>query len=135
MTTEGGGTLARARVVLSLRDFRQLVFVRLCTQFGDGLFQAVILGSVVFSPTKHSASVGVAKALAILVVPYSLVGPFAGVFIDRWPRKLILVVTLSMMVTSEWQMPQWCTRTSTCPGPGSSVSTSSTSVNGVWPPA
>ena len=93
MTTEGGGTLARARVVLSLRDFRQLVFVRLCTQFGDGLFQAVILGSVVFSPTKHSTSVGVAKALAILVVPYSLVGPFAGVFIDRWPRKLILVVT------------------------------------------
>ena len=68
-----GGTIARARDVLSFRDFRQLVGVRLCTQFGDGLFQAVVLGSVVFSPTKHSTSVGVAKALAILVVPYSLV--------------------------------------------------------------
>jgi len=88
-----GGTIARARDVLSFRDFRQLVGVRLCTQFGDGLFQAVVLGSVVFSPTKHSTSVGVAKALAILVVPYSLVGPIAGVFIDRWPRKLILAVT------------------------------------------
>jgi MFS family permease len=87
------GTVARVRDVLSSRDFRLLVAVRLCTQFGDGLFQAVVLGSVVFSPTKHSTSVGVAKALAILVVPYSLVGPFAGVFIDRWPRKLILVVT------------------------------------------
>jgi MFS family permease len=87
------GTLGRAKDVLSFRDFRQLVAVRLATQFGDGLFQAVVLGSVVFSPTKHSTSVGVAKALAILVVPYSLVGPLAGVFIDRWPRKLILVVT------------------------------------------
>ena len=87
------GTIARVREVLSFRDFRQLVWLRLATQLGDGFFQAVLVGSVVFSPTKQSTTVGFAKALAILVVPYSTLGPFAGVFIDRWPRKLILVAT------------------------------------------
>ncbi len=32
-----------------------------------------------------------AAAFAVLYLPYSLVGPFAGVFIDRWSRRQILV--------------------------------------------
>jgi MFS family permease len=32
-----------------------------------------------------------AAAFAALYVPYSLIGPFAGVFIDRWSRRSILV--------------------------------------------
>src|SRR2546430_13935742 len=85
--------LQRVRDVLSRRDFRHLLGLRLATQLGDGFFQAVLVGSVVFSPTKQSTTVGFAKALAILVIPYSTIGPFAGVFIDRWPRKRILVAT------------------------------------------
>ena len=27
----------------------------------------------------------------MLYLPYSLIGPFAGVFIDRWSRRQILV--------------------------------------------
>ena len=87
------GTVQRVRDVLSRRDFRYLLGLRLTTQLGDGLFQAVLVGSVVFSPTKQSTTVGFAKALAILVVPYSSIGPFAGVFIDRWSRRAILIAT------------------------------------------
>ena len=87
------GTFRRVQDVLSFRDFRYLLALRLTTQLGDGLFQAVLVGSVVFSPTKQSTTVGFAKALAILVVPYSSIGPFAGVFIDRWSRRAILVAT------------------------------------------
>src|SRR5438094_7543328 len=87
------GTWPRVKEVLSFRDFRHLLALRLTTQLGDGLFQAVLVGSVVFSPTKQSTTVGFAKALAILVVPYSCIGPFAGVFIDRWSRRAILVAT------------------------------------------
>jgi MFS family permease len=86
-------TKERVGEVLSHRDFRFLLALRLTTQLGDGLFQAVLVGSVVFSPEKQSTTVGFAKALAILVIPYSSVGPFAGVFIDRWSRRLILEVT------------------------------------------
>jgi len=32
-----------------------------------------------------------AVAFAVLYAPYSLIGPFAGVFIDRWSRRQILV--------------------------------------------
>src|SRR5947207_1522556 len=86
-------TLARAREVLKNRDFRFLLWARLVSQFGDGLFQAVLVASVVFTPEKQSTTVGFAKAVAILAVPYSVLGPFAGVFIDRWSRRRILVLT------------------------------------------
>src|SRR5919108_3640082 len=87
------GTLARAREVLRGRDFRFLLGARLASQFGDGLFQAVLVASVVFTPEKQSTTVGFAKAIAILAVPYSFLGPFAGVFIDRWRRRYILTLT------------------------------------------
>src|SRR5438552_828040 len=87
------GTLGRAREVLRTRDFALLFGARLATQFGDGLFQACLVASVVFAPEKQSTTVGFAKAVAILAVPYSVLGPFAGVFIDRWSRRRILVLT------------------------------------------
>ncbi|HEX8099094.1 MAG TPA: MFS transporter [Actinomycetota bacterium] len=36
---------------------------------------------------------GVARAYALLVIPFSLIGPLAGVLIDRWSRRRILVGT------------------------------------------
>jgi predicted MFS family arabinose efflux permease len=82
--------VARAREVLRTRDFRFLFGGRVCSQFADGLFQAVIVASVIFSPDKQDTAAGFAKATAVLVVPYSVIGPFAGVFVDRWRRELIL---------------------------------------------
>jgi MFS family permease len=43
----------------------------------------------------------VAIAFSILLLPYSFIGPFAGVFIDRWSRQRILVIanlTRSLLV-------------------------------------
>ena len=87
------GATERAREALSSADFRRLFAARIASQLGDGLFQAVIVASVVFSPEKQSTTVGFARATAVLVVPYSVLGPFAGVFIDRWRRRRILVLT------------------------------------------
>src|SRR5436190_2760528 len=87
------GAAERAREALRSDDFRRLFGARIASQLGDGLFQAVIVASVIFSPEKQSTTVGFAKATAVLVVPYSILGPFAGVFIDRWRRRRILVVT------------------------------------------
>src|SRR5438093_6980639 len=87
------GAAERAREALSSADFRRLFAARIASQLGDGLFQAVIVASVVFSPEKQSTTVGFARATAVLIVPYSVLGPFAGVFIDRWRRRRILVLT------------------------------------------
>jgi MFS family permease len=86
-------TLVRVREVLAYREFRFLMAMRLISQLGDGLFQAVLVASVIFSPEKQSTAVGFAKAVAIVAVPFSVLGPFTGVFIDRWPRRLILTLT------------------------------------------
>lgn len=86
------GTLERTRGALRSPDFRRLFLVRLASQFADGLFQVSLIASVVFSPDKQSTTVGLFKATLIVALPYSVIGPFTGVFIDRWSRRRILTI-------------------------------------------
>ena len=43
-------------------------------------------------PRSKEHGEGSARRGAVTVLPYSLIGPFAGVFIDRWSRRRIMVV-------------------------------------------
>jgi len=86
------GTLDRSRDALRSRDFRRLFAIRLVSQSADGLFQAALIASVIFSPEKQSTALGFAIATAVVSAPFSIIGPFTGVFIDRWSRRRILVV-------------------------------------------
>ena len=86
MTTPGN-----LRAVLRRPGLRRLLAVRLTSQFGDGWFQAGLAGSVLFNPQKAAGPLEIAIAFAVLLLPYSLVGPFAGVFLDRWSRRGVLV--------------------------------------------
>ena len=79
------------REVLARRDFRRLFSVRLVGQFSDGLVQAALATFVLFSPERQPSAVKVAVAFAILLLPYSVIGPFAGVLLDRWRRRNVLV--------------------------------------------
>jgi MFS family permease len=79
------------RAVLSERDFRKLFATRLTSQFGDGMFTAGLGTYVFFNATTFPNPASAAGAFVVLYLPYSLVGPFAGVFIDRWSRRQILV--------------------------------------------
>jgi MFS family permease len=83
--------LPALREVLASRDFRLLFSVRLVAQFGDGLLQAALATFVLFSPERQPDAVKIAAAFAILLLPYSVIGPFAGVFLDRWRRRNVLV--------------------------------------------
>lgn len=85
------GSIGRARDALRSRDFRKLLAVRLCSQTGDGLFQAALVASVVFSPAQQSTASGLFRTTLIVALPFSLIGPFTGVFIDRWARRRILM--------------------------------------------
>jgi MFS family permease len=84
-------SLLDLRSVLAGRDFRRLVATRLISQLGDGLFNAGFGAYVFFSAQIFPNPVAAAEAFAVLYLPYSLVGPFVGVFIDRWSRRQILV--------------------------------------------
>ena len=80
------------RAVVRHRDFRRLFATRLTSQAADGAFQAALASLFFFSPERQTSAGSVAAAFATLLLPYSLVGPFAGVLLDRWRRRQILVV-------------------------------------------
>ncbi|MER5683299.1 MFS transporter [Streptomyces sp. NPDC002205] len=79
------------RVLLRLRNFRRLLAVRLLSQSADGVYQVALAAHVVFSPEKQTSAGAIASAMAVLLLPYSLIGPFAGVFLDRWPRRQVFL--------------------------------------------
>jgi MFS family permease len=103
------------RVLLRFRDFRRLLAVRLLSQGADGVYQVGLAAYVVFSPEKETSAAGVASAMAVLLLPYSLVGPFAGALLDRWRRRqvflhgnllraLLASATAVLMIA---QVPDW----------------------------
>ena len=71
--------------------YRRLLAVRFATQWGDGLFQAALGAALLFNPERQADPLAVAAGLAVLLLPYSLVGPFAGTLLDRWDRRRVLV--------------------------------------------
>lgn len=81
---------AELRAVLAVKDLRRLLRVRLLGQFSDGLFQASLFAAVFFNPERATSAGQAATAFATLLLPYSVVGPFAGVFLDRWQRQRVL---------------------------------------------
>ncbi|WP_438313007.1 MFS transporter [Streptomyces sp. HUAS TT3] len=79
------------RVLLRLRDFRNLLAVRLLSQAADGVYQVALATYVVFSPEKQTSPAAIASAMAVLLLPYSVIGPFAGVLLDRWRRRQVFL--------------------------------------------
>ncbi len=78
--------------MLGTHGFGRLLASRFAAQWGDGVFQAALGGAVLFNPERHADPMAIAAGLAVLLLPYSLVGPFAGALLDRWDRRAVLAV-------------------------------------------
>ncbi|MBB4922108.1 apolipoprotein N-acyltransferase [Kitasatospora kifunensis] len=61
-------------------------------QGGDGLAQIAFAQFVLFDVGKGATPARIALVLAVTLLPFSLVGPFAGVLLDRFDRRRTLVV-------------------------------------------
>lgn len=115
MAEARSGLLNDGRTLLRFPDFRRLLAVRLLSQLSDGVYQVALAGYVVFSPENETSPGAIAAAMAVLLLPYSLLGPFAGVLLDRWKRRQVLLygnllrafftlVTAVLIVSS---VPDW----------------------------
>lgn len=82
----------RLRRLLVDRGYRRLLASRFAAQWGDGAFQVGLGSAVLFNPERQADPAAIALGLAVLLLPYSLVGPFAGALLDRWDRRHVLVV-------------------------------------------
>ncbi|GAA2244859.1 MFS transporter [Promicromonospora sukumoe] len=88
---DGVTVLAELRALLRLPGFRKLFAVRLVSQAGDGMFQVGLANLLFFSPESQGSATAIAGAFAVMLAPFTIVGPFAGVFLDRWQRRQVLV--------------------------------------------
>ncbi|MGZ4437140.1 MAG: MFS transporter, partial [Nocardioidaceae bacterium] len=70
--------------------FRRLLAVRVASQLTDGVFQVALASYVIFSPERQPSPSAIAAALAVVLLPFSVLGPFVGVLLDRWSRRQVL---------------------------------------------
>ncbi|MGV9674365.1 MFS transporter [Nocardia sp. NPDC003482] len=70
----------------------RLALVRFAGQFGDGMFQAALSGAILFNPERATDPLAVAGGFTVLLLPYSVIGPYAGALLDRWDRRTVLLV-------------------------------------------
>nr|WP_067826394.1 MFS transporter [Nocardia inohanensis] len=70
----------------------RLSVIRLAGQCGDGMFQAALSGAILFNPERETDPLAIAGGFAALLLPYSIIGPYAGAMLDRWDRRLVLLV-------------------------------------------
>ncbi|MBV1852209.1 MFS transporter [Catellatospora tritici] len=89
-TTDSTAPVASSRAILAGGPFRRLLATRLTSQVADGWFQAGLGGALLFNPEKQSSPVAIAAGFAILLLPYSVLGPYVGVLLDRWDRRASL---------------------------------------------
>lgn len=80
------------RTVAVHEGFRKLFTVRLVSQCGDGMFQVGLATLFFFNPATMATAGGVAAAFAVLLLPFTVVGPFVGPLLDRWSRRQVLLL-------------------------------------------
>ncbi|MDQ1485784.1 MAG: hypothetical protein QOJ62_1477 [Actinomycetota bacterium] len=83
--------VAGPRTFLRSAQFLRLYSTRVTSAVADGIFQAALASYVLFNPQNATTPGRAAAAFAAVLVPYSVAGPFAGVFLDRWYRQRVLV--------------------------------------------
>lgn len=73
--------------------FSRLLAIRWMGQFTDGIFQSALASFILFSPERQANALSAAIGFAVVLLPYSIVGPFAGTILDRISRQRALFIS------------------------------------------
>ena len=71
----------------------RLLLVRWIGQATDGVFQGALATFVLFSPERQASALNAALAFAVVLLPYSIIGPFVGTVLDRVSRQRALFIS------------------------------------------
>ncbi|MDD5109477.1 MAG: MFS transporter [Candidatus Omnitrophica bacterium] len=77
--------MARFRKVLKNRNFFLLWLGQIISQMGDRLGQMALIAFVYLRAP--GSTLQIAKILSFTIIPVFLIGPLAGVYVDRWDRR------------------------------------------------
>jgi len=76
--------------VLKNRNFFLLWLGQIISQLGDRLNQMALIYFVY--QRAQGSTMGIAKILSFTIIPVFLIGPIAGVYVDRWDRRKTMYV-------------------------------------------
>lgn len=82
--------MSRFREVLKNRNFLFLWLGQVISQFGDRLDQMALI-ALIYARSPGS-TFQLAKLIAFTIMPVFLIGPLAGVYVDRWNRRQTLFI-------------------------------------------
>jgi MFS family permease len=86
--------------LMSDRRLRPILRTRWTGQFTDGIFQSALATFVLFSPERQANALNAAVAFAVVLLPYSVVGPMVGTLLDRFSRqRAVLFSNLTRTIT------------------------------------
>ncbi|MFH0855815.1 MAG: MFS transporter [Candidatus Omnitrophota bacterium] len=77
--------MSHFREVLENRNFFLLWLGQIISQLGDRLNQMALIYFVY--QRAQGSTMGIAKILSFTIIPVFLIGPIAGVYVDRWDRR------------------------------------------------
>jgi MFS family permease len=83
--------MIRFREVLFKKDFFSLWLGQIISEFGDRLGQMALI-ALIYSKNPGSV-MAMAKLLFFIVIPVFVIGPVAGVYVDRWDRKRVMIIS------------------------------------------
>ncbi len=82
--------MSRFREVLKNRNFFLLWLGQIISQLGDRLGQMALIGFVYLRAP--GSTLEIAKILSFTIIPVFLIGPIAGVYVDRWDRRRTMYI-------------------------------------------
>ena len=83
-------TLLAMKLMAKFGSLPKLLQVRWTGQLTDGMFQSALASFILFSPERQPDAVKAALAFAVVLLPDSIVGPYVGIFLDRFSRKRVV---------------------------------------------
>ena len=98
---------ARVRELLAERDLQELLGGQFLAQAADGFAQATFANILVLEPLAADTPDKILSLFALTLLPYSLIAPFLGVFVDRWPRRTLMVTTNVIRGVVLTSLPLW----------------------------
>src|SRR5437879_2157965 len=99
-------TAAGSPVPLSLRDvlkisgFKRLWLAQLVSILGDFLAVFGVINLITFK--WHGTPLQVTNVMIAFIIPMAIVGPLAGVFVDRWNVKRTMIISVWSGQYSFW---------------------------------
>jgi len=91
MATAAQPASSGMKAVLALPDFRKLWAAQFVSVFGDFLALFAVISLITFR--WHGTPAQITYVLVAYMVPFALISPVAGVFVDRWHVKPVMIAS------------------------------------------